>query len=66
MKSKGRLSFWNPEIDNVKLDMIYDQIANYMLRLSQLDFAAAGAISFSKDLFLNLEYHIKTSNVQHE
>jgi hypothetical protein len=48
MKSKGRF-FWNPEIDNVKLDMIYDQIANYMLQLSQLDFAAAGAISFSKD-----------------
>lgn len=35
----------NPSIDNATLDMIYHQIANYMLQLAQLTFNRIGAIS---------------------
>lgn len=35
----------NPNIDSTSLDMIYHQIANYMLQLSQLKFTRIGAIS---------------------
>lgn len=33
------------DIDLTKLDTVYDQIADYMVQLSQLDFTAVGAIS---------------------
>lgn len=35
----------NPDIDNVVLDKIYFQIADYILQLSQLTFIRIGAIS---------------------
>ncbi|KAI9704074.1 MAG: hypothetical protein M1836_006935 [Candelina mexicana] len=35
----------NPDIDNTILDFVYDQIAEYMLQLSELDFTKIGAIS---------------------
>lgn len=35
----------NPEIDDVRLDNIYDQIADYMFQLSRVNFAGIGAIS---------------------
>lgn len=35
----------NPDIDDAKLDTIYDQLADYMLQISRLDFARIGAIS---------------------
>ncbi|KAI9747050.1 MAG: hypothetical protein M1835_002246 [Candelina submexicana] len=35
----------NPDIDNTILDIVYDQIADYMLQLSELDFTEVGAIS---------------------
>jgi hypothetical protein len=35
----------NPDIDNATLDTIYDQLADYMLQISQLDFPHIGAIS---------------------
>lgn len=41
----------NLNIDNATLDTIYDQLANYMLQISQLDFPYIGAIS--KDYTLN-------------
>ncbi|KAL8939465.1 MAG: hypothetical protein Q9211_002734 [Gyalolechia sp. 1 TL-2023] len=35
----------NPAIDDTKLDVVYDQIADYMLQLSELDFNSIGSIS---------------------
>ena len=35
----------NPNIDSTTLDIIYHQIADYMLQLSQLTFTCIGAIS---------------------
>jgi hypothetical protein len=35
----------NTDIDNTTLDIVYDQIANYMVQLSELDFTGIGAIS---------------------
>jgi Phosphotransferase enzyme family len=35
----------NPDIDDATLDTIYDQLADYMLQISQLDFPRIGAIS---------------------
>jgi hypothetical protein len=35
----------NQDIDNATLDTIYDQLANYILQISQLDFPRIGAIS---------------------
>jgi hypothetical protein len=35
----------NPDIDNAKLDKVYDQIASFMLQLSQLDFSRIGVIA---------------------
>ena len=35
----------NPDIDNTTLDIVYDQIADYMVQLSKLDFTSIGAIS---------------------
>lgn len=35
----------NPDIDNTTLDIVYDQIADYMVQLSELDFTGVGAIS---------------------
>ncbi|PSS23204.1 hypothetical protein M430DRAFT_64856 [Amorphotheca resinae ATCC 22711] len=35
----------SPDIDNTTLDIVYDQIANYMVQLSELDFTGIGAIS---------------------
>lgn len=35
----------NPDIDDLTLDTIYDQLADYMLQISQLDFPRIGAIS---------------------
>ena len=41
----------NPNIDNATLNTIYDQLADYMLQISQLDFPHIRAIS--KDHTLN-------------
>ncbi|KAL9117030.1 MAG: hypothetical protein Q9187_006439, partial [Circinaria calcarea] len=35
----------NPGINDTTLDIVYDQIADYMLQLSQLDFTGIGAVS---------------------
>ena len=35
----------NPDIDNKTLDFVYDQIADYIVQLSDLDFTGIGAIS---------------------
>lgn len=35
----------NPDIDNTSLEIVYDQIAGYMIQLSELDFSSIGAIS---------------------
>jgi hypothetical protein len=35
----------NPDIDNATLDIIYDQLADYMLQISQLNFPRIGAVS---------------------
>ncbi|TAQ85118.1 hypothetical protein B7494_g6545 [Chlorociboria aeruginascens] len=35
----------NTDIDNTTLDIIYDQIADYMIQLSRLDFSGIGSIS---------------------
>jgi aminoglycoside phosphotransferase (APT) family kinase protein len=35
----------NPDIDNTTLDIVYDQIADYIVQLSELDFTSIGAIS---------------------
>jgi Phosphotransferase enzyme family len=35
----------NPEIDDITLDILYDQIADYIVQLSELDFNSIGSIS---------------------
>jgi hypothetical protein len=35
----------NPDINDTTLDIVYDQIADYMVQLSELDFTGIGAIS---------------------
>lgn len=35
----------DPHIDEAKLDIVYDQIADYMLQLSRLRFSLIGAVS---------------------
>jgi hypothetical protein len=44
-QSKEEAIILNPNIDEVKLDFVYDQIADFMLQLSRLEFSRIGAIS---------------------
>jgi len=44
-QSKEEAILLNPNIDEVKLDFVYDQIADFMLQLSRLEFPRIGAIS---------------------
>ncbi|KAI9148108.1 kinase-like domain protein [Paramyrothecium foliicola] len=45
MEYVEELIFLDPNIDEVKLDTIYGQLAGYLLELSRLDFPRIGAIS---------------------
>ena len=44
-QSKEEVIILNPNIEEVKLDYVYDQIADFMLQLWRLEFPHIGAIS---------------------
>ncbi|KAI1766385.1 phosphotransferase enzyme family protein-like protein [Hypoxylon sp. FL1150] len=44
-EDKGQEKVLDPEIDQAKLDYVYDQIADFLLQLSRLEFSHIGALS---------------------